>query len=127
MDAEHDNREWLVRAEYDLLVAMRALERPLVLSEAASFHAEQAAEKALKGYLAAQGEAVPVGHDLVDLLRLCQAIDPEFAQLEAAVEALGPHFAAYTEPGAPTSPLVVDAERDLEVARGIVQFVRVRV
>lgn len=127
MDAERENREWLVRAEYDLLVAQRALERPLTLSEAASFHAEQAAEKALKGYLAAQGEAVPAGHDLPALLRLCQAVDPEFAQLEGAAETLAPHFTAYTEPGAPSAPLVADAERDLELARGILQFVRVRV
>jgi HEPN domain-containing protein len=44
-------REWLVRAEHDLRVAEYLLTRPDPPPESVGFHAQQCAEKALKGFL----------------------------------------------------------------------------
>ena len=58
--------DWLDFARGDLAVA-----RVLLLSDvpprAPAWHAQQAAEKALKAVLVARGEAVPRTHDLLDL------------------------------------------------------------
>jgi len=47
-----DTRAWLAKAQEDLQAARRLLKPPRRLSNAASFHCQQAAEKALKGFLA---------------------------------------------------------------------------
>lgn len=43
--------EWLVRAEHDLRVAEYLLTMPEPPPESVGFHAQQCAEKALKGFL----------------------------------------------------------------------------
>lgn len=45
------------------------------------FHAQQAAEKYLKAFLAFHGQTIPKSHDVADLIRRCVAIDPSFAHL----------------------------------------------
>lgn len=55
MRPEHleDAEEWLARAEQDIQMALLALEARPILGSGIAFHAQQAAEKALKGYLTA--------------------------------------------------------------------------
>src|SRR5512138_829230 len=66
-DALASAREWLSYAEGDLEVCRRTLEEP-PLTSAAFFHAQQAAEKALKAYWAYLSEdRIPRTHDLVAL------------------------------------------------------------
>lgn len=58
--------DWLDFARGDLAAA-RVLLGADVPPRAAAWHAQQAAEKALKAVLVALGEAVPRTHDLLDL------------------------------------------------------------
>jgi HEPN domain-containing protein len=58
---------WLVYAESDLAMA-RGVDRPGVLTETLCFHAQQAAEKAVKAVLVAGGAEPPRTHDLEMLL-----------------------------------------------------------
>src|SRR5262249_25944565 len=66
-------RRWLERAERDLAVARLTLTAAPPLLEMSAYHAQQAAEKALKGFLVRHGQAAPKVHDLVPLLAACQA------------------------------------------------------
>lgn len=59
---------WLGLAEGDLLVAAKIVADDELPASAAAFHAQQAAEKALKGVLAASGVAFERIHDLEALL-----------------------------------------------------------
>lgn len=59
---------WLELAAGDLLVAERIVADEGLPAWAAAFHAQQAAEKALKGVLAASGVAFERLHDLEALL-----------------------------------------------------------
>lgn len=52
------------------------------------FHAQQAAEKYLKAFLAFHGQSIPKSHDVAELIRRCVAIDPSFAQLMEQAGAL---------------------------------------
>jgi HEPN domain-containing protein len=64
-------RQWIAKAENDLRNAVHTLtideECPF---DTICFHAQQCAEKYLKGYLVLQQVAFPRTHDLVVLLRL---------------------------------------------------------
>jgi HEPN domain-containing protein len=67
MSESADAAVWLQYAQDDLVLARRALSEPPVTS-GVFFHAQQAAEKALKGYLIARGDTeVPRTHLLRQL------------------------------------------------------------
>ena len=69
-------RGWLRKAESDIADASRTLgsDGPF---DTACFHAQQAAEKLLKGFLALRGHLIPRTHDLEELQRMCLAVEPE--------------------------------------------------
>lgn len=83
-DPEHA-RIMLAMARKDLK-ALKGMEDPETFaSEIFGFHAEQAVQKALKGWLSLAGVAYPKIHDLEELLRLLedhqQTIPPDFRGL----------------------------------------------
>lgn len=68
-------RQWLAKAESDLTAARRLLDvgGPY---DAVCFHAQQAAEKALKAVLAYADAPIPHTHNLEDLQAQCLASPP---------------------------------------------------
>ena len=69
-DVERSVRAWLDRARGDLQYVAFGIDRPDLIW-GTCFHAQQAAEKALKGYLLWLGaEVIPRTHDLHRLARL---------------------------------------------------------
>ena len=119
-----DADEWLVRAERDLLLADRALNEIPVLADGAVFLAQQAAEKAFKGFLAAHGRPIQKTHDLTQLVPDCVAIEPGFAQFQAIAPQLSAYVTQFRYPGGPLEPPEAEARRAVEDARDIVDFVR---
>jgi HEPN domain-containing protein len=85
---------WLRRARSDLALGEAALRTPGVLPEDACFHAQQCAEKALKGLLSGQGIPFPRTHVLEVLLDLLQVhgisvpddVDEAFALSQYAIQ-----------------------------------------
>jgi HEPN domain-containing protein len=85
---------WLQRARSDLALGKAALQTPGVLPEDACFHAQQCAEKALKGLLSDRGIPFPRTHVLEVLLDLLKAhgvhvpdnVDEAFALSQYAVQ-----------------------------------------
>ena len=74
-------KEWLEIAHMDIEAAQFLMQmRPLPV-EVICYHCEQAAEKALKGYLVYKGEEAPKTHDLIRLCKLCCDIKPDFQNL----------------------------------------------
>lgn len=78
-------RDWLRHARSDL--ALARIEPPQgVLLAALCFHAQQAAEKALKAILLSRGEAIPKTHSIRMLLdRVASHVDVPDAVQEAAI------------------------------------------
>lgn len=68
----HLPEEWLRHAQSDLNLAQLARSRPDVLAEQICFHAQQAAEKALKAVLLHRGVSFPLTHDIEELLELAE-------------------------------------------------------
>jgi HEPN domain-containing protein len=68
-------RRWLHFAEDDLASARLHLATALILPNQACYHAQQAAEKALKATLIVRGVIFPKSHDLVALAALLPPAD----------------------------------------------------
>jgi len=117
-------REWLVKAQHDLEGAERAILEP-PLTDLVAFHAQQAAEKALKGYLAWRDLAFERTHELVSLLSLTAELDPDFASLEPMAALLTPYAIDPRYPGR-AELTVEEAAEALDAARHVVGFVAQR-
>ena len=124
--AINEAREWLERADLDLQMAQRALSIAPALAAGAAYHAQQAAEKALKAFLAAHNQPFPFTHNLAVLLPLCQALDTDFLQFGGVAATLTPFATQFRYPGGPLEPATTDAEQGLRDAEALVSFVRQR-
>jgi HEPN domain-containing protein len=91
---------------------------PPLLGEAA-FHCQQAAEKAMKGYLS--WHDVPFGktHDLAAIGGLCVSNDPSLEPLCRRAERLTVFAWAFRYPGDPAEPTREEVEAALGLARDV--------
>lgn len=119
-------RQWLAKSRRDLIMAERATAGEQPLLDMAAFHWQQAAEKALKGYLTWRNLPFRRTHDLVELLKQCEATDDGFAQLRMAADHLSPYAVAFRYPGAKAEPTAADAVHAQRLARETVDFVLTR-
>ena len=92
---------WIRRSERDLLAAQQTLDSPQPLYDAAVFHAQQAAEKAFKGFLTAHGVPFSRTHLLEMLIPACVVVDPLFANYAGKAQSLSPYATHYRYPGGP--------------------------
>lgn len=86
MNVSPEVQNWLRKAEADLTAARWLAESDRLLPDQLGFFCQQAAEKCLKAFLLATGEAPPRIHDV--LVEMCAAWDPDFEQLQPMVEGL---------------------------------------
>ncbi len=75
-------RDWLAKASSDLRVARREAAASDPATDAACFHCQQAAEKALKAWLLWHGLAAPYTHNLATLVDACAALDARMRELD---------------------------------------------
>ena len=122
--AGHDAREWIARADEDLQVAGILLGTAPPHLGSAAYHAQQAAEKALKAFLTVQGMPFRPTHDLVELRRHCEQVESGFAQFATASQFLTPYATRFRYPGGPLHPTQAEATQAQQDADSIVRFVR---
>jgi HEPN domain-containing protein len=76
----------LLNAEKDIIVIKRLMRGsyypPDLMHSNICFHATQAAEKQLKGYIIANGKKIAKTHNLNDLLHIAVSIDESFSKIE---------------------------------------------
>jgi HEPN domain-containing protein len=116
-------REWLARADEDLAATQRLIQTPPPLIGIASYHAQQAAEKALKAFLAAHDTAFRPTHNLEELLPLCVAIDASLGRFAITARTLTPYATRFRYPGGPLAPTQAEGELALQQAADLVEFV----
>jgi len=117
-------RAWFAKAEDDL----RSAECLLTMSDPAyenvGFHAQQCAEKYLKGYLVFHGIVFKKWHDLGYLLDLCMTVNPRWEQFYDKAEFLSPFAAEYRYPDLLIKFTQEQAESSVSIARQIRQAVQ---
>ena len=111
---------WFAKADEDLEIARRALGPEQPLPAMVCYHAQQCAEKHLKGYLVAHDVPFRLVHDLGYLIYLCTGLDPAFADLRPAAVTLNPYVATARYPSeAAQEPDIEAAEQAIRVAERI--------
>ena len=75
-------KQWLIRANEDLLVVNKLTEFEVVATSSACFHCQQAVEKYLKAFLISNGNEIKKTHNIEFLLSECEDIDSDFAKID---------------------------------------------
>jgi len=91
-------REWLAKADVDVSAA-KALLATNAHFDTVAFHAQQAAEKALKALLVSHQVEFPKTHDIKRLLVLCGSVDAALAEALRDAAGLTPYGVDYRYPG----------------------------
>ena len=114
---------WLQKASHDLETAQRALRGGHPITDTAAYHCHQAAEKALKAFLASRSEPLARTHDLMDLLTRCAAVDARFADWADRMAELAAFGTVVRYPSVDADPSVGDVTQALQTAQQLHGFV----
>jgi HEPN domain-containing protein len=118
-DALAEARAWFQKAANDLRGADIDLAASPPLVEDALFHCQQAAEKAMKGFLSAHDRPFKKTHDLDELGRACESLDPSLMPLLLPARDLTVFAWEYRYPGATDVPSVAETRMALATARSV--------
>jgi HEPN domain-containing protein len=95
--------------------------------EGALFHAQQAAEKALKGFLTWHDVPFRRVHELDELGEQCAVVDPSLANLMGRADELTKYAWRFRYPGAPYEPTLVEGRTASDLAREVMNAILGRV
>ena len=122
--AEDEGARWLAQAGADVEAAAYLVTGGHF--NVACFLAQQAAEKALKGFLFYRGAAEVWGHSAAELCEKCAGTEPAFRELVGPAALLDKYYIPTRYPnglpgGIPKDAFdKVEAERALDIARRVV-------
>jgi len=114
---------WLIKAQHDLATARKLGEGPSPLLDTAIYHCQQAAEKAVKGFLAYHDQTVVKTHDVRFLVNQALPFEPGFEKWIEAAECVTPYATAYRYPDEVLEPDQGEFETARDAAAGLVAFV----
>lgn len=114
---------WLQKASHDLETAQRALHAGRPITDTAAYHCHQAAEKALKAFLASRCQPLLKTHDLMDLLTRCAAADARFADWADRIADLAAFGTVIRYPSLDADPSVADVAHALKTVQQFHAFV----
>jgi HEPN domain-containing protein len=111
--------EWLHKAKNDLLSAKIVLESEYGITDVPCFHAQQTAEKSLKGFLTWHNVSFGKTHDLMVLLAEVVKISPDFDEMRSVCAELAEFAVDVRYPGGISEPPEGEAERFISEAEKI--------
>ena len=114
---------WVTKAQHDLCAAERLTLGDDPILDVAVYHCQQAAEKALKGFLTFHEEPFERTHSLPTLVWQCVDVDESFDSLRDAAELLNPLATRFRYPGEIMEPDIDEAREAIARAEEVVQFV----
>jgi HEPN domain-containing protein len=116
-------RSWLLKASHDLAAARLLASGQASLGDVVAYNCQQAAEKALKGYLVYWDVRVEKTHDVGLLLEAAVKIEPMIGTWSDAADRLTPYATVYRYPGLDEQPVPEELEEALDDADGILRQV----
>jgi HEPN domain-containing protein len=119
-------RSWLKKAADDLRGADIDLAASPPFIEDALFHCQQAAEKAMKGFLTAHDRIFRKTHDLDELARACEAVDSDLKEVLEAARELTVFAWEFCYPGDAPVPPLEEVQEYRRIAGRVYQTIRER-
>ena len=121
-----ETHSWFVKAANDLRAAdlLGKTEPPLL--EDVVFHCQQAAEKALKGFLTWHGSPFGKTHNLEEIGEQCLKLDTTLKEVVDRATPLTAYAWKFRYPGEPEGPSPKEADDALTVARQVQEAVLAR-
>jgi HEPN domain-containing protein len=114
-----ETRGWFQRALHDLGAGRTDLTADSPFTGDAVFHAQQAAEKSMKGYLTWHSRIFRKTHNLTELGGMCTEVDASLEPLLQRAARLTDYAWKYRYPGEPQEPPRDEAESALALAREV--------
>ena len=114
---------WLVKAQRDLDSADRLAAGDKPLLDTAIYHCQQAAEKAVKGFLLFRDQRFEKTHDIRVLVELAQQHEPGFALWQDAAARLNPYSTGFRYPGDSVAPDAEEFQQAMRAAQDLVSYV----
>jgi HEPN domain-containing protein len=114
----------LDKSDKDFFLAQHLSAEGNSYREALAFHAQQAAEKLLKGFLTVRQVHFPKTHNLGDLLDRMATVDPDLADALRNITALNPYGVEYRYPGDFPELTSEDTDEALRLAEEARRLVR---
>jgi HEPN domain-containing protein len=114
--------EWLNHARSDLRLAQLAATDKLVRREQACFHAQQAAEKAIKAVLVLRGIEFPLTHDIEELLEIADTSGISAPREIQEAGLLTPYAVEFRYPGSWIEISETDTQEALKTADLVVTW-----
>jgi HEPN domain-containing protein len=118
-----DAKAWLAKADMNLKAAAHELTAAPPFTADAVFHAQQAAEKAMKGFLAWHDVPFRKTHDLAEIGHQCAGLDPSLELLLMRAASLTQYAWKFRYPGEPEEPLREEAEISIALAREVYEAI----
>jgi HEPN domain-containing protein len=112
-----ETRAWFKKASHDIRMAELALRDDPPLTDQAVYHAQQSAEKSMKGFLTWHEQIFRKTHNLVELGAACVHILPDLEPLLRRSASLSDYAWQYRYPGELDEPNAEEAEEALSLAR----------
>lgn len=113
-------KAWLKKAENDLINAEHTMKMATPPCDTVCFHAQQCAEKYLKGFLAFHEIDFPKTHSLEDLVLLCKRVEPLIESEVGNVETLSSYGVEVRYPGEIYYDIPVeDAREAIDIAKNV--------
>lgn len=114
-----ETRGWFLRAIHDLGAGTVDLTAEPPFTGDAVFHAQQAAEKSMKGFLTWHSRIFRKTHNLTELGTMCHSLDATLEPLFQRAARLTDYAWKYRYPGEPAEPPREEAESALALARAV--------
>jgi HEPN domain-containing protein len=116
-------QNWLIKAQRDLAAARKLSVGPDPYLDVAVYHCQQAAEKAVKGFLVFHDQPFEKTHDVGVLVALALRYDAGMSDWLEAAARLTPYATEFRYPSALLEPSSGEFEQALEAARELNAFV----
>jgi HEPN domain-containing protein len=114
---------WLLKAERNLKTALWLTRSPDALLNTASYHLQQAGEKAVKGFLTFHDILFSRTHDIAVLVAAAARVVPEFNDYLDSAELLTPYVVIFRYPDEMAKPTPEEFSEALTAAQHLCAFV----
>ena len=123
VEKQRQIQNWLLKSHSDLGSARQLLKGPRPFLDTAVYHCQQAAEKVLKAFLTYHDTPFAKTHDLTELVKLAESVEPAFTMWMETAQKLTPYAVQFRYPGDVLEPESDEARHALQQAAALSAFV----